>query len=173
MAVAPDPGHPDLLALEILRFFELRRGEDAVGQDVFHAADEDEVRVPMDKGSHDANAAGEGGLRVAPEHRRRYHPGGGDVNYLEFQVVLPIKSRFLGDRGQGLGHDQARVDEVELFRRRGPLSRDRKSTRLNSSHSQISYAGLFLKKKRLMPRISHSSIPPCFYFISSILPTFF
>src|SRR5688572_32213557 len=32
--------------------------------------------------------------------------------------------------------------------RRGPRFRDRKSTRLNSSHSQISYAVFCLKKKK-------------------------
>src|SRR2546430_17436241 len=31
---------------------------------------------------------------------------------------------------------------------RGPVHRDRKSTRLNSSHSQISYAVFCLKKKK-------------------------
>src|SRR2546430_12738602 len=35
---------------------------------------------------------------------------------------------------------------------RGPVTRDRKSTRLNSSHSQISYAVFCLKKKK---RSSH------------------
>src|SRR5256886_9110017 len=34
---------------------------------------------------------------------------------------------------------------------------DRKSTRLNSSHSQISYAVLCLKKKRSLPR-DHASV---------------
>src|SRR2546430_10044665 len=33
-----------------------------------------------------------------------------------------------------------------------PLTRDRKSTRLNSSHSQISYAVFCLKKKNLLTR---------------------
>src|SRR2546430_9553731 len=37
----------------------------------------------------------------------------------------------------------------ELVRRGGPLYRDRKSTRLNSSHSQISYAVFCLKKKKI------------------------
>src|SRR5438270_10556110 len=37
---------------------------------------------------------------------------------------------------------------VEVTARRGPLRRDRKSTRLNSSHSQISYAVFCLKKKK-------------------------
>src|SRR2546430_8655660 len=37
---------------------------------------------------------------------------------------------------------------VGLLHRRGLLIRDRKSTRLNSSHSQISYAVFCLKKKK-------------------------
>src|SRR5688572_31093976 len=36
-----------------------------------------------------------------------------------------------------------------LHRRGGDLSGDRKSTRLNSSHSQISYAVFCLKKKKV------------------------
>src|SRR5688572_31186629 len=41
----------------------------------------------------------------------------------------------------------------------GPLWKlDRKSTRLNSSHSQISYAVFCLKKKRL---VNHKLKPPC------------
>src|SRR2546430_3605714 len=38
--------------------------------------------------------------------------------------------------------------------------RDRKSTRLNSSHSQISYAVFCLKKKNIKPP-RHPSMPPC------------
>src|SRR2546430_9663269 len=37
---------------------------------------------------------------------------------------------------------------------------DRKSTRLNSSHSQISYAVFCLKKKNIKPMILDSHIPP-------------
>src|SRR5205085_6842811 len=47
--------------------------------------------------------------------------------------------------------DPRHVDEVgDVLRRRG----DRKSTRLNSSHSQISYAVFCLKKKK-----THTNIP--------------
>src|SRR2546430_10757361 len=38
---------------------------------------------------------------------------------------------------------------VDQHRPRPPLDRDRKSTRLNSSHSQISYAGFCLRKKKI------------------------
>src|SRR2546430_12474649 len=47
----------------------------------------------------------------------------------DFRKVNPIAGRILGDAGMG-------------------TRRDRKSTRLNSSHSQISYAVFCLKKKR-------------------------
>src|SRR5256886_8033870 len=42
-----------------------------------------------------------------------------------------------------------RVAHVGRRRRRDGLARDRKSTRLNSSHSQISYAVFCLKKKTI------------------------
>src|SRR2546430_11668202 len=43
----------------------------------------------------------------------------------------------------------------------GPFWADRKSTRLNSSHSQISYAVFCLKKNQNnIPHLSHSTFPP-------------
>src|SRR2546430_13154495 len=39
-----------------------------------------------------------------------------------------------------------------------PPSQDRKSTRLNSSHSQISYAVFCLKKKKIIRKRSHLHI---------------
>src|SRR5688572_32712091 len=47
--------------------------------------------------------------------------------------------------GTGVGHEPC--GSTVRNPRRGP-SRDRKSTRLNSSHSQISYAVFCLKKKK-------------------------
>src|SRR2546430_8767482 len=40
------------------------------------------------------------------------------------------------------------MDARSLWQRSGDCPRDRKSTRLNSSHSQISYAVFCLKKKK-------------------------
>src|SRR3712207_7657601 len=51
-------------------------------------------------------------------------------------------------RGEALGRD---VEEAQMAADRaleGPAVRDRKSTRLNSSHANISYAVFCLKKKR-------------------------
>src|SRR2546427_4434967 len=47
--------------------------------------------------------------------------------------------------GRGAGPQRTRVAD----RRRDGEERDRKSTRLNSSHSQISYAVFCLKKKKI------------------------
>src|SRR2546430_12145238 len=59
---------------------------------------------------------------------------------------------FLDDLGAGdvRGHEIGReldARELEVERLRHRLDQDRKSTRLNSSHSQISYAVFCLKKK--------------------------
>src|SRR3712207_7951205 len=77
------------------------------------------------------------------------------------QVLVPGRARHrlvhLGD-GLGLGHAHERVQRVELAapdrvaaRERDALGAalDRKSTRLNSSHANISYAVFCLKKKKL------------------------
>src|SRR5688572_31731043 len=57
------------------------------------------------------------------------------------------------DRGNGWRRDTGertagRIGLAEPRRRWGEARRDRKSTRLNSSHSQISYAVFCLKKKK-------------------------
>src|SRR2546427_7581737 len=62
---------------------------------------------------------------------------------------LVLRIGFLHDEGPG---------EIELPRR------DRKSTRLNSSHSQISYAVFCLKKKTKNQDLRGTStptVPPC------------
>src|SRR5256886_7435865 len=61
-------------------------------------------------------------------------------------------------------HDEADARDQQGIRRYGaegvvigelhPTSPDRKSTRLNSSHSQISYAVFCLKKKTRLSRVS-------------------
>src|SRR2546430_10732898 len=49
------------------------------------------------------------------------------------------------------GHDHGRIERHDRVERRDPalVGADRKSTRLNSSHSQISYAVFCLKKKKI------------------------
>src|SRR5688572_31628614 len=77
-----------------------------------------------------------------------------DIYTLSLHDALPI---FLG-RAARVGIDPVRhadfgfgflqrILAVELGGTRAPREEDRKSTRLNSSHSQISYAVFCLKKK--------------------------
>src|SRR5256886_3445349 len=57
------------------------------------------------------------------------------------------------------------------YRAASPPPRDRKSTRLNSSHSQISYAVFCLKKKTFHPHIAHSKPPQEVTFLSQLYNT--
>src|SRR2546427_2005730 len=68
-----------------------------------------------------------------------------EIYTLSLHDALPISR--LEDHGRGVGG----VAPGEVGEVRG--RRDRKSTRLNSSHSQISYAVFCLKKKKLTRQI--------------------
>src|SRR3712207_8781956 len=50
------------------------------------------------------------------------------------------------------------TEDVTLANPYGPPVRDRKSTRLNSSHANISYAVFCLKKKKTVALHSHSHL---------------
>src|SRR2546427_7533793 len=80
--------------------------------------------------------------------RSRRRPGQGKGGAAEGRVVRL-------DRGlPGRGHDRStRLPGGDLRQALGRRDqhRDRKSTRLNSSHSQISYAVFCLKKKKPPP----------------------
>src|SRR2546427_4977509 len=66
--------------------------------------------------------------------------------------------RELEARGVNQGQ-VARAADLEAHReRRDPRRGDRKSTRLNSSHSQISYAVFCLKKKKKIKDKTKSSV---------------
>src|SRR3712207_7922428 len=67
------------------------------------------------------------------------------------------------EQGTGTGHRRRRGDErpPRLLRRRHPrreAGADRKSTRLNSSHANISYAVFCLKKKNIIALSTHIGI---------------
>src|SRR5688572_32198270 len=72
-------------------------------------------------------------FRSHPRHRRALH--------LPIQV---LKS----ETGAVLDIQLESANRAESLHRRRREDRDRKSTRLNSSHSQISYAVFCLKKKK-------------------------
>src|SRR2546421_7888941 len=65
----------------------------------------------------------------------------------EFVVRVTGKVR---ERPPGTVNTNLASGRVELVARELELLKDRKSTRLNSSHDQISYAVFCLKKKRLV-----------------------
>src|SRR2546427_6463382 len=72
------------------------------------------------------------------------------------RIDLALRRHLLAvlDLHHFLGGDQGLPDRLLILRARvvldpaGPGPQDRKSTRLNSSHSQISYAVFCLKKKK-------------------------
>src|SRR3982751_306382 len=67
-------------------------------------------------------------------------------------TLFPYTTLFRSEEGRGGGHTRRAHDRRG---RRGTRRRDRKSTRLNSSHDQISYAVFCLKKNHRLHRSSH------------------
>src|SRR5688572_32415653 len=64
---------------------------------------------------------------------------------VEVRATEPERAHGCAARRLGIGEPRSRlVEQVQ----RAVLALDRKSTRLNSSHSQISYAVFCLKKKK-------------------------
>src|SRR5438309_7167194 len=55
-----------------------------------------------------------------------------------------------------VSHDEVAIDLLHQVE--GDANEDRKSTRLNSSHSSISYAVFCLKKKRRHPKVDCSRL---------------
>src|SRR2546430_3797824 len=67
-------------------------------------------------------------------------------NYLDRWIVAAL--------AESMKHSELHLSDTQL----GVLHADRKSTRLNSSHSQISYAVFCLKKKTLKTQSSVSCL---------------
>src|SRR2546430_10845963 len=70
-----------------------------------------------------------------------------------FPYTTLFRSRATGAVAEGDGPQLARAHAAQV-----PRPGDRKSTRLNSSHSQISYAVFCLKKKKNQSAISDSIV---------------
>src|SRR3712207_7798982 len=77
------------------------------------------------------------------------------------------RSRPWGPRGVQTPREGTRLDEAARARR-GAYPRDRKSTRLNSSHANISSAVFCLKKKK---KDINSALPHELLFSASVLPS--
>src|SRR5437867_8379655 len=83
---------------------------------------------------------------------------------VELGAVIETRVRELLEVGDGVGHLVAEqlqldgafdgLDDGLLVRHLVSAARDRKSTRLNSSHRTISYAVFCLKKKKINTRVS-------------------
>src|SRR2546422_3364215 len=78
-------------------------------------------------------------LDTVPDWAVRFRPG--------CLPRIPLPSTRLGSRGRQAPHPPD-ISEATLTLTRQPITRDRKSTRLNSSHGYISYAVFCLKKKK-------------------------
>src|SRR5688572_32768492 len=90
-------------------------------------------------------------LHSFPTRRSSDLPGGGIITETvrqTFQYNQLIRDRYKKTWTYQLGGRKA-IEEGEFdFNANLALAEDRKSTRLNSSHSQISYAVFCLKKKK-------------------------
>src|SRR2546430_11407696 len=78
-------------------------------------------------------------FRSVQDHQPTAIPGFGQLQRLCSHKAAPLKG--LADKLAGLRGQRRDIAD-------GAGARDRKSTRLNSSHSQISYAVFCLKKKK-------------------------
>src|SRR5690242_21590221 len=84
------------------------------------------------------------------------HPATTEIYTLSLHDALPISARELPPLPREPPRDGARAGPL-LSHDPGSRRRDRKSTRLNSSHMSISYAVFCLKKKK---KIKHTTAPP-------------
>src|SRR2546429_6359631 len=80
---------------------------------------------------------------------------------LDFQRVHEILALHFGGRDGhgGIRHSKRTETETAKQRQGGAGNKDRKSTRLNSSHGYISYAVFCLKKKNTTSYTPYA--PPC------------
>src|SRR5206468_11558309 len=112
-----------------------------------------------------------GDLRLGPKFRL-FEEGQSPMPFsmaISGQAYVPTGSQELPaqlDRdtamnGDEVGGDVMAIFDKNLFTLPGdvPVTLDRKSTRLNSSHDQISYAVFCLKKKKLIQQISQILFP--------------
>src|SRR3954466_16435213 len=89
-------------------------------------------------------------------------PAATEIYTLSLHDALPIWQ-------PSRGHPEARRGRGRAPPR-GPRRRDRKSTRLNSSHTIISYAVFFLKKKNQISEIEPSRIQSSSLTVNNVQP---
>src|SRR2546422_5000309 len=79
-------------------------------------------------------------------------------------TLFPYTTLFRSRTGSAGGNEDSVIGQARGVRRRMPggrehHGRDRKSTRLNSSHGYISYAVFCLKKKKTDHASNHTRVP--------------
>ena len=72
VGVTADAVDADFFALEVFHPFDLRLGQEAMGQDILDAADKDKIRGALNVGADDSLTASQGDLGIAPQHRRSH-----------------------------------------------------------------------------------------------------
>src|SRR5438874_9777055 len=74
----------------------------------------------------------------------------------------PMKNQMPPEKHHKVAHAHLKSDAIEFSGEHEQLCEDRKSTRLNSSHVEISYAVFCLKKKKptMMPGGDSGAPPP-------------
>src|SRR3989442_7434700 len=87
-----------------------------------------------------------------------------EIYTLSLHDALPICEHQHGDPQRNGDHlhqppENVPLHAIVLSRPKELWSRDRKSTRLNSSHVRISYAVFCLKKKKIKPNITRIQMP--------------
>src|SRR2546430_12962007 len=83
-----------------------------------------------------------------------------EIYTLSLHDALPICVAHGVDEVVRPGREQTDMRAIDRRRRRDRPGIDRKSTRLNSSHSQISYAVFCLKKKNISSSPSETLLVP-------------
>ncbi len=73
MRVAAEPTDADFLSLQILRALDIGLTENTVSQEVFYAADKNQVGKALNNGADVADCPGNADLRIAVQSRRRGH----------------------------------------------------------------------------------------------------
>src|SRR5260221_5366894 len=81
-----------------------------------------------------------------------------------FPYTTLFRSRFAKGLGQDAGDHAGTVVDADVTFSDGAINEDRKSTRLNSSHTVISYAVFCLKKKKTHIEMTTSTIEMTIYF---------
>src|SRR5262249_23781538 len=124
--VAADAADTDSLAFQIFRSFDVRLSHDAMGKDIFHRTDKNEIGIAAQVSTDLPFAADDRHTAIAPAHRRRHDAGRRDVDELEVEIVLGIETRFLGKPRYSHGDARRRLQTDEFFRsERGGAEEDK------------------------------------------------